>query len=97
VRQAGGHLRSLRPHGPSAIPEHMPSPHRRYRNWTHEGIQREAAVIGEDTAALIQLILRSRPHPEQRFRACIGILGPQKRYGAERLPCPRIVTDGMAL
>jgi transposase len=63
----------------------MPSSHRRYRDWTHERIQREAAAIGDDTAALVEIILRSRPHPEQGFRSCIGILGLRKRYGVERL------------
>jgi transposase len=82
------HLRSLRRHRPSTLPEHMPSSHRRYRDWTHERIQCEAAAIGDYTAALIGLILRSRPHPEQGFRSCIGILGLQKRYGAERLDGP---------
>ena len=90
------HLRSLRRHRPSTVPEHMPSSHRRYRDWTHERIQREAAAIGDDTAALIELILRSRPHPEQGFRSCIGILGLQKRYGAERLDgaCARALALG---
>lgn len=31
------------------------------------------------------LILRSRPHPEQGFRSCIGILRLAKQYDAERL------------
>ena len=79
------HLRSLRPHRPTTVAEHMPSSHRRYRDWTHERILREAAAIGDDTAALMGIILRSRPHPEQGFRSCIGILGLLKRYGAERL------------
>jgi hypothetical protein len=34
---------------------------------------------------LIEIILRSRPHPKQGFRSCIGILGLAKRYDAERL------------
>jgi len=90
------HPRSLRRHRPSTVPEHMPSSHRRYRDWTHERIQREAATIGDDTAALIELILRSRSHPEQGFRSCIGILGLQKRYGAERLDgaCARALALG---
>jgi transposase len=79
------HLRSLRPYRPSTVADHMPSSHRRYRDWTHERIQREAATIGSDTAALVEIILRSRPHPEQGFRSCIGILGLGKRYGVERL------------
>jgi transposase len=79
------HLRSLRPHKPSTVADHMPSSHRRYRDWTHERIQREAAAIGDSAAALVDIVLRSRPHPEQGFRSCIGILGLRKRYGVQRL------------
>ena len=63
----------------------MPSSHRRYRDWTHERIRREAAKIGPDADTLIDVILRSRPHPEQGFRSAIGILGLVKRYGQERV------------
>ncbi len=69
------HLRSQRPYRPTTTPEHMPSSHRRYRDWTHERILREAATVGDDAAALVEIILRARPHPEQGFRSCIGILG----------------------
>ena len=90
------HLRSLRRHRPSTVPDHMPSSHRRYRDWTHERIRREAAAIGDDAVMLIDLILRSRPHPEQGFRSCIGILRLEKRYGAERLDaaCARALALG---
>jgi transposase len=90
------HIRSLRAHRPTTLPEHMPSSHRRYRDWTHERIQREAAAIGDDTAALIEIILRSRPHPEQGFRSCIGILGLAKRYDSKRLDaaCARALALG---
>ena len=79
------HLRSLRPHRPTTSPEHMPSSHRRYRDWTHERILREAAAVGDDTVALAEIILRARPHPEQGFRSCIGILRLVTRYDAERV------------
>jgi transposase len=90
------HPRSLRAHRPTTVAEHMPSSHRRYRDWTHERILREAAAIGDDTAVLMGVILRSRPHPEQGFRSCIGILGLRKRYGAERLDaaCARALVLG---
>jgi transposase len=90
------HLRNLRPYRPSTVAEHMPSSHRRYRDWTHERIQRDAAAIGDDAAALVEIILRSRPHPEQGFRSCIGILGLRKQYGAERLEaaCRRALALG---
>jgi transposase len=90
------HLRSLRPHRPTTLAEHMPSSPRRYRDWTHERILREAAAIGDDTAALVEIILRSRPHPEQGFRSCIGILRLVARYDAERLDaaCARALALG---
>ena len=90
------HLRSLRTHRPTTVADHMPSSHRRYRDWTHERILREAAAIGDDTAALVEVILRSRPHPEQGFRSCIGILGLTKRHGAERVDaaCARALSLG---
>ena len=69
----------------TTVPEHMPSAHRRYAGWTHERILREAAAIGPDTATLVEVILRSRPHPEQGFRACLGILRLARHYGVERL------------
>ena len=53
----------------------MPSSHRRYADWTLERIQRQAGEIGRSTSTLIEIILRERTHPEQGFRACVGIIG----------------------
>src|SRR6202012_1565277 len=61
------HARSHRTHRPTTVPDHMPSSHRRYRDWTHERILREAPGIGDAPAALLEGILPSRPHPEQGF------------------------------
>ncbi|HEX3524345.1 MAG TPA: hypothetical protein VHT52_19935 [Stellaceae bacterium] len=84
-KRVASHMRSAMPHRPTTVAEHMPSSHRRYRDWTHERIRRDAASIGPDADALIDVILRSRPHPEQGFRSAIGILGLVKRYGPERV------------
>ncbi|HZR87929.1 MAG TPA: IS21 family transposase [Bradyrhizobium sp.] len=84
-KRVASHLRSTLPHRPTTISEHMPSSHRRYRDWTHERIRSEAAKVGPDADTLIDVILRSRPHPEQGFRSAIGILGLVKRYGQERV------------
>jgi transposase len=95
-KRVASHRRSLLPHRPSTVAEHMPSAHRRYRDWTHERITRDAEAVGPDTAALVEVILRSRPHPEQGFRSCIGILGLVKRFGAERVEaaCARALALG---
>jgi transposase len=53
------HIRGLRAHRLTTVVEHMPSSHRRYRDWTHEGIlrawaaTRTKAAVGGDTAALV--------------------------------------------
>jgi transposase len=58
--------------------------HRRYAGWTITPI-REDAALGPATAALCQLILEHRPHPEQGFRACLGIVRLAKHCGSARL------------
>jgi transposase len=84
-KRIASYLRSNRPHQHTTLPEHMPSSHRRYRDWTHERIQHEAKQIGPQAAALVDLILRSKPHPEQGFRSCVGIVRLVKRYPVERV------------
>jgi len=54
--------------------EHMPSAHRRYAEWTPDRFRSWGASVGANTEGLIIAILASRPHPEQGFRTCIGIL-----------------------
>ena len=72
------------------LPEHMPSAHRRYAEWTPERLQRQARGIGPNTEALIIAVLSRRPHPEQGFRTCLGVLrlfrGIDAAQGRERQP-----------
>jgi transposase len=79
------HRRGSGNHGHTTVAEHMPSSHRRYADWTIERIRRAAASIGPATAALCELILERRPHPEQGFRACLGIVRLVRPFGADRL------------
>ncbi len=69
----------------TTITEHMPSSHRRYADWTIERIIHEAERIGPSAAMLCQLILEHRPHPEQGFRTCLGIVRLAKPFGPARL------------
>ena len=46
----------------------------------------EAQAVGPDAAVLIDVILRSRPHPEQGFRSCVGILRLVRRADYRRRP-----------
>ena len=65
-------------------PAHMPSSHRRYAEWTPERFRRWGASIGPHTEGLIVAILASRPHPEQGFRTCLGILRLYRDIGHQR-------------
>ena len=46
---------------------------------------RWGATVGPQTAALVEQILASRPHPEQGYRSCLGLLRLAKQYGPERV------------
>jgi len=65
-------------------PEHMPSAHRRYAEWTPDRFRRCAASIGPETEGLITAILASRPHPQQGFRTCLGVLRLYRDIPRER-------------
>ncbi len=66
------HVRSPMRHRHTTVPDHMPSAHRHYADWTPARLRREAVRIGPVTAHLVELILAAKPHPEQGFRACLG-------------------------
>lgn len=84
-KRVASHARSALRNRHTTIAEHMPSSHRRYAEWTPARIAREAERIGPATAGLCAAIMRTRPQPEQGFRACLGILRLVKSYGGERL------------
>jgi hypothetical protein len=65
-------------------PDHMPSAHRRYAEWTPERFRRWGRSIGPNTEGLVLAILANRPHPEQGFRTCLGVLRLFKDIDPER-------------
>lgn len=78
------HRRSHHP-GFTTIPEHMPHAHRAHLEWSPSRVIRWGATVGPQTATLVEQILASRPHPEQGYRSCLGLLRLAKQYGPERL------------
>ena len=65
--------------------EHMSEKHRKMGQWSPERFIRWASTIGPHTGAFIETMLRSRRHPQQAFRSCLGILRLADSYGEERL------------
>lgn len=95
-KRVAAHMRSSSDRRHTTVPEHMPSSHRRYADWTPERIRRQAGEIGRNTATLIEIIMRERFHPEQGFRAAVGIIRLVKSYGRDRLEaaCGRALEIG---
>ena len=84
-RRVASHPRSYRRGGFSTLKEHMPKAHQQYLEWTPSRIVRWAAQAGPHTEKLITQILESKPHPQQGFRSCLGIIRLGKQYSQERL------------
>ena len=63
----------------------MPSAHRCDAAWTPARVITYAEKIGPSTAALCEAIMIARPHPEQGFRTCLGILALTRTYGGARV------------
>lgn len=84
-RRVASHLRSSVRGRFTTDAAHRPDAHRRYAEWTPSRLIRWAEKVGPETAALIEEILRRKPHPEQGFRSGLGVLRLVQRYGAPRV------------
>jgi transposase len=66
-------------------PNHLPTSHRQYLEWTPSRITSWAGTVGPNTAALVTEILNRKAHVEQGYRACLGVMRLSKSYPAERM------------
>jgi transposase len=83
-RRVASHLRSYR-RGFTTDKAHMPASHRKHAEWSPGRIVAWARKTGPNTAELAEAILTTRPHPEQGYRSCLGIIRLAERYGADRV------------
>jgi transposase len=92
-KRVASYYRSYKQGGFTTLREHMPKSHQQYLEWTPSRIIKWAGKNGPKTAQLVMGIMNSRRHPEQGFRACMGIMRLAKRYSPERLEnaCARAV------
>jgi transposase len=84
-KRVASHLRSYLKHQSITDPEHMPSSHRAHADWTPSRIVRWASTVGPSTAMLVERVMEERPHPEQGFRACMGIIHLGRHHSEVRL------------
>jgi len=84
-RRVTSHARSYKKGGFTTLTEHMPKAHQQYLEWTPSRIIRWAKQLGPNTEKLVTHILENKPHPQQGFRSCLGIIRLGKQYSKERL------------
>lgn len=84
-RRVASHVRAYGKGHYTTDPQHRPAAHQKHLEWTPSRIIQWAESSGPHTARLVQTILAAKPHPEQGYRACLGIMRLGGRYTPERL------------
>lgn len=84
-KRVAAHVRSHQRGKFTTLDEHRPKSHQRYLEWTPGRIIEWARKIGPECARAVEHVMASRPHPEQGFRSCLGIIRLGKRHGDARL------------
>ena len=95
-RRVASHVRLWGMGQYSTDPAHRPLAHQKHLEWTPSRLVEWGREHGADTGAFVAALLASKPHPEQGYRACLGVMRLGKRYGAARLnaACARALTVG---
>lgn len=65
-------------------PGHRPKAHARHLDWSPGRLIAWAAEVGSECAQLLRTLLETKPHPEQGYRACLGIMRLAKLHGRQR-------------
>ena len=83
--RVASHVRSYQRGGHTTVREHMPKSHLAHAEWSPKRLIQWGSSIGIHTGAVVEHLLRSKPHPEQGYRACLGLLNLSREYGDGRL------------
>ncbi len=95
-KRVAAHARSSLRGRHTTVAEHMPESHRKHMQWTPGRLLNWALAIGPGTRDVVKWQLENRPHPEQGYRACLGLLNLAKQFTEARLEaaCRRALAIG---
>lgn len=79
------HERIRSPHNYTTEPAHMATHNKQIAEWNPERFLQDAMLIHADVESYIREVLAKKPHPEQGYKSCQGILSFAKRVGHQRL------------
>ena len=90
-----GRIRSA--HNYTTDPSHMATQHQVLAEWNPDYFLAQARSISKEVEFYIAQVLHKKPHPEQAYKSCQGILSFAKRVGHERLikACQRAHAYGL--
>ncbi|ODS24962.1 hypothetical protein AB835_01500 [Candidatus Endobugula sertula] len=63
----------------------MPEAHQHHQTWTPQRLMSWGKRIGCSTEKMVSTLLEQKKHPEQAYRACLGLLNLAKEYSPVRL------------
>ena len=84
-RRIAAHARSKVRHGFTTDPAHRPKSHQQHLAWTPSRLIDWARTVGPQCSQAVRDILQNKPHPEQGYRACLGLMRLGRDYGHERM------------
>jgi transposase len=95
-KRVAAHVRSDRKGRYTTDPAHRPKSHQAHLEWTPSRLVRWGESVGPAAGQVVTTILERYPHPEQGYRACLGLLSLAKRYTGARLEaaCRRALGTG---
>ena len=95
-KRVASHPRSNRKGSYATLAEHMPAAHRAHAEWSPGKLLTWAASVGPSTAELVKRLLMEKKHPEQGYRACLGLMRLTRNHGQTRMEaaCERALAVG---
>ena len=94
--RVASHARNTHKGNYSTRPEHMPAAHQAHAGWTPGKLLAWASKIGPCTATLVERLLLEKQHPEQAYRAGLGLMRLARENGSARMEaaCARATVLG---
>ncbi|MHB8167422.1 MAG: hypothetical protein ACYDDT_11755, partial [Sulfuricella sp.] len=90
------HVRNDAPGRHTTVDARMTPAHQAVQGWNAPRLLDWAGRIGPHAKAVVESIMHQRRHPQQGYRACLGILRFGKTFGEDRLEaaCERAIAIG---
>jgi transposase len=78
----------------STLEEHMPPNHQKYMQWNGYRFRSWAAKIGENTAAVAEILLTAHKVEQQGYKSCMALLKLAEKFTSQRLEaaCAKVLS-----